>query len=261
MKRFLEHKMVKGILFALLIIIIAIMFNPISIENMILSIENSQLYGGETPKEVTILNDDYYYQGYKITQNAQKFNQDNFLEYSIVNYPEIEFVDETVDAKLGEKINRLFYETAMLNYDEALEQAVNAFYSCDYFITFADENYICIYFMESISSGMGRANNFEDAITISLKTGDKVSLESFGDINTIMKKVDNYKGTIYTDSVFAVEDWERNKRAFIEQWEKNNSPHYYDYYLYDGRVGILFDHYVTGRVRIGLEFQGIINYQ
>ena len=260
MKQFLEHKMVKGILFALLIIIIVILFNPISIENMILSIENSQLYGGETPKEVTILNDDYY-QGYKITQNAKKIDQDNFLEYSIVNYPEIEFVDETVDAKLGEKINRLFYETAMLNYDEALEQAVNAFYSCDYFITFADENYICIYFMESISAGMSRVVNFEDAITISLKTGDKVSLESFGDINTIMKKVDNYKGTIYTDSVFAVEDWERNKRAFIEQWEKNNSPHYYDYYLYDGRVGILFDHYVTGRERIGLEFQGIINYQ
>ena len=254
MKRFLEHNIVKGILIALLIIIMVIMFNLISTENMVLSIENSQLYG-------TILNDDYYYPGYKITQNAKKFDQDNFLEYSIVNYPEIEFVDETADVKLGEKINRLFYETAMLNYDEALEQEVNAVYSCDYFIAFADANYICIYFMESISSGMGRAINFENAITISLKTGDKVSLESFGDINTIMKKVDNYKGTIYTDSVFEVEDWERNKRAFIEQWEKNNSPHYYDYYLYDGRVGILFDYYRTGRERIGLEFQGIINYQ
>ena len=62
MKRFLEHSIVKGILIALFIIIMVIMFNPISIENMILSIENSQLYGGETPKEVTILNDDYYYQ-------------------------------------------------------------------------------------------------------------------------------------------------------------------------------------------------------
>lgn len=254
MKRFLEHNMVKGILISLIIIIMVIMFNLISTENMILYIENSQLYE-------TVLNDDYYCPEYKITPNVKKFDQDNFLEYSIVNYPEIEFFDEAEDTKLGEKINQLFYETAMLNYDEALEQAVNAFYSCDYFITFADKNYICFYFMESISSGMGRANNFEDAITVSLKTGDKVSLESFGDINTIMKKVDNYKGAIYTDSVFEVEDWERNKRAFIEQWEKNNSPHYYDYYLYDGRVGILFDHYVTGRVRIGLEFQGIINYQ
>lgn len=227
------------------------------IEAMILSIENSQLWAN-TPKEITIQNERH--QGYKIIKDIEKFDQDNFVEYSAVNYPQIEFANEEVSPKSDKKINQIFYEMAMLHYDEQLEQEINAFYSCDYFIAFADEDYISIYFVESISSGMSSVTTYEDAVTISLKTGDKVSLEEFESIDTIMKKVDNYKGTIYTDWIFEVEEWENNKKEFIEQWKESEDSNYYGYYLYDGRVGILFNYYRTGRVRVGLEFQGIIEY-
>ncbi|EOS74704.1 hypothetical protein C819_02753 [Lachnospiraceae bacterium 10-1] len=83
-------------------------------------------------------------------------------------------------------------------------------------------------------------------------------MENFENIDTIMKKIDNYKGSIYTDVVFSVEDWEKSKKQFIEQWKENEASNYYGYYLHGGRIGILFDRYRTGRAKIGLEFQKII---
>ncbi len=236
------------------ILIVCLLIGSLSYFNFKLhiSIENSQLWVN-APKEITFLCDNQ--QMYRITKELKGFTQDNFLESSTVNYPRIEFSDE----ETGEKINQLFYEMAMLHYDEELENEVNAFYSCDFFITFADEEYICIYFVESISAGMSSVTTYEDAVTVSLNTGDKVPLENFGDIDTIMKKVDNYKGTIYADVLFSVEDWEKNKKEFIEQWKENEASHYYGYYLYDGRLGILFDYYKTGKVKAGVEFQEIIN--
>ncbi len=134
---------------------------------------------------------------------------------------------------------------------------LNAFYSCNFFITFANEAYICIYYMEPISAGMSSVTTYEDAITISIKTGDKVSLENFENIDTIMKKIDNYKGSIYTDVVFSVEDWEKSKKQFIEQWKENEASNYYGYYLHDGRIGILFDRYRTGRAKVNFMQMGI----
>jgi len=157
-----------------------------------LSIENSQLWVS-APKEITFLCDNQ--EMYRITKELKGFTQDNFLESSTVNYPRIEFSDETI----GEKINQLFYEMAMLHYDEELENEVNAFYSCDFFITFADEEYICIYFVESISAGMSSVTTYEDAVTVSLNTGDKVPLENFEDIDTIMKKIDKLSLSIFLE--------------------------------------------------------------
>ncbi len=257
MKRVSKNIKVSVFLSGLLIIIMVIMFQLISVLNMSLSVENSQLLV-DSPKEIKLQNN--HDRKYKIVKDIKKFSQDNFLEYSVVNYPRIEFADEEVNKKSSEKINQLFYEIAMLNYNDKLEQEINAFYSCDYFIAYADEDYISIYFVESISAGMSRVTTCEEAVTVSLETGDKVSLDSFGNIDIIMKHVNNYKGTIYTDAIFEVEDWEENKSKFIELWKKDEFSNYYSYYLYDGRIGFLFDYYRTGRTKIGLEFQGIISY-
>ena len=51
-----------------------------------------------------------------------------FATKSDVNYITIKFSDDTTNDRLGEKINRIFYETAMLNYDEELGQEINAEY-------------------------------------------------------------------------------------------------------------------------------------
>lgn len=106
---------------------------------------------------------------------------------------------------------------------------------------------------------MSSVTTYEDAVTVSLNTGDKVPLENFEDIDVIMKKIDNYKGIIYADVLFSAEDWEKNKKEFIEQWKENEDSNYYGYYLYDGRLGILFDYYKIGKVKAGVEFQEIIN--
>lgn len=251
MKKFLISNLARIV--SALIISIAIIVMIVNRNSQTLSIECSQLWAN-SPKEMIFLCDNQ--EVYRITLEIKEFIESNFLEYSIVNYPRIEFSDEAI----GEKINQLFYEMAMLHYDKELENEINAFYSCDFFITFANEDYISIYFVESISAGMSSVTTYEDAITISLKTGDKVSLENFENVDIIMKKVDHYKGTIYTDVFFSVEDWEKNKGELIEQWEENKVSNYYGYYLYDGRLGILFDYYRTGRVKAGLEFQEIINY-
>lgn len=57
----------------------------------------------------------------------------------------------------------------------------------------------------------------EDAVTISLKTGDVVPLGEFVDTNNIMERVRNYTGTIYTDT--GMEQWIENKdkdRFFLQ---------------------------------------------
>lgn len=256
MKKFLSNNPVSFIGVSFLIIFIVIAFAVISKDSETLSIEGSRLWT-DTPEEITLLWNNQ--EKYKIFKDVKNFNQENFTEYSAVNYPQIDFLNDEIKKEKGEKINQLLYEMAMRHYDEKLEEESCAFYSCDYFITLADEDYISIYFVESLSAGMSSATTYEDAITISLETGDKVSLDNFGNVDIIMKKIDNYRGTIYTDAIFEVEDWEANKGEFIEQWKENDSSNYYGYYLYDGRIGILFDYYRTGRVKIGIEFQGIID--
>lgn len=255
MKKFLNKNLVKFIGTGFFMIFILVVLIVVGKNRQTVSIGNSQLWNA--PNEVEVFCDNQKI--YKITREVKNFTQDNFVEYSVVNYPQIDFLDDKINEEKGERINQLLYEMAWLHYDEGLEKEVCAFYSCDFFVAFADKDYISIYFMEDISSGMSRSSNFDDAITISLKTGDKVSLAEFESIDTIMKKVDNYKGTIYTDWIFEVEEWENNKKEFIEQWKEREDSNYYGYYLYDGRIGILFNYYRTGRVGVGLEFQGIID--
>lgn len=196
---------------------------------------------------------------YKITKKQHTFSTDNFLDYSIVNYPSIQLMDEKINIELGQEMNRLLFDLAMLHYDEELESAVNAFYACDYYILAADKNYICIYYMESIGAGAGRPSNFEDAVTISLKTEKKVSLDDLGNRNKILKNIRNYNGVIYADRPFEKEEWLKNRDKFIKEWKENKNASYYGYYLYKGRLGLLFNYYQTGREKIALEFEKVVD--
>lgn len=209
----------------------------------------------EAPEEVTVSDDnDTVYRIVKKTKNMKE-EKENFIDISDVDYPVIEFRDEAANKEVGDKINNLLYDMAMYHYDQDLEQEVNAFYACQYFITVADENYICIYYIEYLGSGMGRAVYLEDAVTISLETGEAVSLGEFVDTDNIMERVKNYTGTIYTDT--GIEQWIENKEKFTEEWKQREDAFYHGYYLYNGRIGFFFDYYRTGRERIAVEFEGI----
>ena len=221
------------------------------------SIVANDLSWSKAPEEVTVSdNNDTLYQIVKKTKNM-KAEKENFIDISDVDYPVIEIWDEAVNKEVGGKINNLLYDMAMYHYDQDLEQEVNAFYACQYFITAADENYICIYYIEYIGSGMGRPVYIEDAVTISLKTGDAVPLGEFVDTDNIMERVKNYTGTIYTDT--GIEQWIENKEKFTEEWKKREDAFYHGYYLYNGRIGFFFDYYRTGRERIAVEFEGMEN--
>lgn len=81
----------------------------------------------DVPEEITVQLGNG--ESYEITKETFVIDHDQFLpEYSVVNYPTIKFSDDTTNDRLGEKINRIFYETAMLNYDEELGQETNAEY-------------------------------------------------------------------------------------------------------------------------------------
>lgn len=117
----------------------------------------------------------------------QKINKENFTDYSIINYPSIKMDGTPQNKEMEERINQLLLEMAMLHDQDDLEQQVNAVYACDYFITHADEEMLCIYFTTTIGAGMGRPTTYSDAVTVSLRTGEKISLNEFGDINTFIK--------------------------------------------------------------------------
>lgn len=106
---------------------------------------------------------------------------------------------------------------------------------------------------------MGRPTTYSDAVTISLKTGKKISLDEFGEVNTLLKKINNYSGVIYSDTSFFDQDkWMENKEQLIESWKSNEDSNDTGYYLYEGRIGLLFDYYYTGNEKIALEFEGIM---
>ncbi len=116
-------------------------------------------------------------ESYEITKETFVIDHDQFLpEYSHVRYPTIKFSDDAVNDRLGEKINRIFYETAMLNYDEELGQHINAEYSCHYDIANADEDYISILYY-STEGAAGSISNRCYAVTVSLDDGVKCRLQ------------------------------------------------------------------------------------
>ena len=161
MKNFLSNHSVKLISAGLFITFIVLTHTIKNKDSQALSIKNSQLWENSL-KEMTLLCDNQPI--YTVTIEIKDFTQDNFLEYSIVNYPRIEFLNEKENRKTSKKINQLFYETSMLHYDEELEEELNAFYSCNFFITFANEDYICIYYMESISAGMSSVTDRKSVV-------------------------------------------------------------------------------------------------
>ena len=59
-------------------------------------------------------------------------------------------------------------------------------------------------------------------------------------------------------SVFPA-DANENRSEFIKEWKEDEWAEYIGYYFYDGRLGLLFDYYQTGREKIALEFEGILN--
>lgn len=219
------------------------------------SIAARDLLWSEALGEVTISGDNGA--AYKITTKNKKMKEekDNFIDTSIVRYPAIEFQEEAVNKEVGDKINKLLYDMAMYHYDQYLEQEVNAFYAFQYFITAADENYICIYYEESIGAGIGRPSNFEDAVTVSLKTGEAVSLGEFIDTDNIMERVKNYTGTMYTD--ISEELWIEKRKKFTEGWQQREDALYHGYYLNNGRISFFFDYYRTGWEKIAVEFEGM----
>lgn len=196
---------------------------------------------------------------YKIKEKTLKFDHANFLDYSEVKYPHIELSgDDFNDKGLEEQINETLFQMAMLHYDDSLENEMNAFYDSSYFITYADEKLISLYFQESISSGSSGVANFEDGVTISLVTGNMVSIEEFGEPQDLMEKVYNYKGTIFTNGAINEEEWKENRKELIEEWLAKDNSIYHGYYITNGGVGFIFNYYDTGREDIPVEFVGII---
>lgn len=219
-------------------------------------IEKSTLFS-EGRKEVYLA--DNINCSYSVLSMIHKIDKENFTDYSTLNYPSIKMNDTTENKEIEERINQLLLEMVMLHYQDDLEQQVNAVYACDYLITHADEAMLCIYFTTTIGAGMGRPTTYSDAVTISLKTGKKISLDEFGDVNTLLKKINNYSGVIYSDTSFFDKDkWMENKEQLIESWKSNEDLNNTGYYLYEGRIGLLFDYYYTGNEKIALEFEGIV---
>lgn len=219
-------------------------------------IEESTLFS-EGRKEVYLANN--INGSYSVLSMIHKIDKDNFTDYSTLNYPSIKMNDTTENKEIEERINQLLLEMVMLHYQDDLEQQVNAVYACDYLITHADEEILCIYFTTTIGAGMGRPTTYSDAVTISLKTGKKISLDEFGEVNTLLKKINNYSGVIYSDiSFFDQDKWMENKEQLIESWKSNEDSNDTGYYLYEGRIGLLFDYYYTGNEKIALEFEGIM---
>lgn len=219
-------------------------------------IEKSTLFS-EGRKEVYLA--DNINGSYSVLSMIHKIDKDNFTDYSTLNFPSIKMNDTTENKEIEERINQLLLEMVMLHYQDDLEQQVNAVYACDYLITHADEEILCIYFTTTIGAGMGRPTTYSDAVTISLKTGKKISLDEFGEVNTLLKKINNYSGVIYSDTSFFDQDkWMENKEQLIESWKSNEYANDTGYYLYEGRIGLLFDYYYTGNEKIALEFEGIM---
>ena len=203
--------------------------------------------------------------GYEITKETYVIDHDHFLpEYSTVEYPTIKFSDEATNDRLGEKINRIFRETAMLNYDVQLEQEINAFYACQYRIANADEDYISIFYWSTDGAGTG-LDNIYFAVTVSLDDGDKVSLADFESADNIMHRLGNYRGTIYFGgTIYSDYDndpniWMENKEEFVTEWLEDEKSPLHGWYLRDGRIGFFFVYPRTSHINIALEFSNIVD--
>lgn len=213
----------------------------------------------DTPEEITVQLGNG--ESYEITKETFVIDHDQFLpEYSVVKYPTIKFSDDATNDRLGEKINRIFYETAMLNYDEELGQKINAEYACYYYIANADDDYISIYYCSTHGAG-GGVSNIEYAVTVSLADGSEVSLADFMEMDEIAHRLAAYRGTIYTREN-SIDIWLENKEEFMEEWLEDERSSLHGWYLYEGRTGFIF-WAPPGRgslLSTSFEFSGIIDF-
>lgn len=211
----------------------------------------------EKPQEITVRQSNG--ESYEITKETFVIDHDQFLpEYSVVNYPIIKFSDEVINDRLGENINRIFYETAMLNYDEELGQEINAEYACYYGIANADEEYISIFYESTIGAGGGHSNS-SYAVTVSLADGNEVSLADFMDIDEIGHRLSDYRGTVYVNWEGYIDLWLENKEKLIEEWLGDERSPLHGWYLYEGRIGFFFRFNQNNQEHFFMEFFGIID--
>lgn len=212
----------------------------------------------DAPEEITVRLGNG--ESYEITKETFVIDHDQFLpEYSVVEYPNIKFSDDATNDRLAEKINRIFYETAMLNYDEELGQQINAEYACYYYIANADDDYVSIFYCSTHGAG-GGVNNIDYAVTVSLADGNEVSLADLMDMDKIARRLADYRGTIYTRED-NIDIWLENREEFIEEWLEDESSSLHGWYLYEGRTGFIF-WAPPGRGSLlssSFEFSGIID--
>ena len=198
-------------------------------------------------------------ESYEITKETFVIDHDQFLpEYSVVKYPVIKFSDEAINDRLGEKINRIFYETAMLNYDEELGQKINAEYASYYNIANADEEYISIFYASTRGAGGGVTNSCF-GVTVSLADGNEVSLADFMDIDEIGHRLSDYRGTVYVYREDYIDIWLENKEELIEEWLGDERSPLHGWYLYEGRIGFFFSYGLNNQEHFYMEFSGIID--
>jgi len=236
-------------------IVCIVLFCLLSYKKVAIGISN---LWNDAPEEITVRLDNG--ESYEITKETYVIDHDQFLpEYSHVRYPTIKFSDEAINDRLGEKINRIFYETAMLNYDEELGQHINAEYSCYYDIANADEDYISIFY-HSTDGAAGSINNRCYAVTVSLADGNEVSLADFMDMDEIAHRLADYRGTIYMEQGYSIDIWLENKEEFIEEWLGDERSPLHGWYLYEGRIGFFFWYPRGSHLNILMEFSGIIDY-
>ncbi len=166
MKKIFRTKYIVYIVLLCLLSVFIICF-AISYKKVAIGISN---VWDDTPEEITVRLGNG--ESYEITKETFVIDHDQFLpEYSVVDYSTIKFSDDAINDRLGEKINRIFYETAMLNYDEELGQQINAEYACYYDIANADEDYISIFYHSTAGAG-GGVDNRCYAVTVSLTISD-----------------------------------------------------------------------------------------
>lgn len=248
----------KYIVFIVLFCLLCMLIICFALSYKKVALDTSDLWEN-APEEITVRLDNG--ESYEITKATYVIDHDEFLpEYSHVRYPTIKFSDEAINDRLGEKINRIFYETAMLNYDEELGQQVNAEYSCHYGIANADEDYISILYYSTAGAG-GSFGNRCYAVTVSLDDGSEVSLADFMDMDEIAHRLADYRGTIYMEQEYSIDIWLENKEEFIEEWLGDERSPLYGWYLYEGRIGFFFWYpHNNHDANILMEFSGIIDY-
>ena len=141
----------------------------------------------------------------------------------------------------------------MLHYDEKLGQKINAAYACNYAIANADEDSVSILYCSTQGAG-GGVGNQNYAVTVSLADGSVVSLADLECADDMLRRLENYSGTIYY-SYCEPDIWTEDKEKFVTEWQKDEHSLLHGWYLHDGRLGFIFWYPLGNRVNTTFEFE------